>query len=105
MFRIAKQMAKERQDMLGVNCLKDSKGKIVIDGNETPGIRKGYMEQLLNEENEWDNSTDCDEKGGPCCRITNAEVKKALESMKKGKAAGQSRVVAEMLQAADDIGS
>ena len=48
---------------------------------------------------EWDNSTDCDEKEGPCCRITNAEVKKALESMKKGKAAGQSRVVTEILQA------
>jgi len=103
-FRIAKQMAKERQDVLGVNCLKDSKGKIVIDGNEIPGIWKGYMEKLLNEENEWDNSTDCDTKEGPCCRITNAEVKKALASMKKGKAAGQSRVVAEMLQAADDVG-
>src|SRR5580698_7699374 len=51
----------ERQDVLGVNCLKDSKGKIVIDGDKIPGIWKGYMEKLLNEENEWDNSTDCDE--------------------------------------------
>jgi len=103
-FRIAKQMAKERQDVLGVNCLKDSRGKIVVDGDEIKGIWKGYMEKLLNEENEWDNSTACEEKEGPCCRITQEEVRKALESMKKGKAAGQSRVVTEMLQAASDVG-
>ena len=29
-FKIAKQMAKERQDIVGVNCLKDESGNIVV---------------------------------------------------------------------------
>ena len=30
MFKIAKQMAKERQDVVRVNCLKDENGRIVV---------------------------------------------------------------------------
>ena len=103
-FRIAKQMAKERQDVVGVNCLKDADGNIVIDSNEIKDDWRQYMEKLLNEENEWDNDIECDVVEGPRCWIKKEEVKKALDSMKKGKVAGQTRVVTEMLNAMKDFG-
>ena len=50
MFKIAKQMAKERQDMVGVNCLKDESGNIVVKLEMIKKRRREYMEQLLNAE-------------------------------------------------------
>jgi hypothetical protein len=39
-FRIAKQMAKEGQDVVGVNCLKSDGGNIVIDPDEIKNVWK-----------------------------------------------------------------
>ena len=33
-FKIAEQMAKERQDMVGVNCLKDESGNILVNDGQ-----------------------------------------------------------------------
>ena len=104
LFKIAKQMAREQQDVLDVNCLKDNTGKIVFDSNKIKGIWKDYMEKLLNEENVWDNETVCEKTEGPGCHITREEVAKALRKMKPGKAAGPSGVVSEMLKASDELG-
>jgi hypothetical protein len=104
-FRIAKQMAKERQDVVGINCLKESSGRIVTDSKGIKKTWKDYMEKLLNEENDWDHDVACEKISGPCCRITRVEVEKALKKMKKGKAAGPSGVVSEMLKAAGEIGA
>ncbi|MBJ5496565.1 hypothetical protein JGG50_25660, partial [Salmonella enterica subsp. enterica serovar Typhimurium] len=41
---------------------------------------------------------------GPSCRITEAEVEKAIGRMKKGKAAGPTGVVTEMLKASQEVG-
>ena len=30
-YRVAKQMAKSRQDVVGVNCVKDAKGKVLVE--------------------------------------------------------------------------
>ncbi|MBJ5627084.1 hypothetical protein JGG67_22955 [Salmonella enterica subsp. enterica serovar Derby] len=46
------------------------------------------MEKLLNVENAWDKDVSSGMVEGPSCRITEAEVKKAIGRMKKGKAAG-----------------
>ena len=97
-------MAREQQDVLDVNCLKDNTGKIVFDSNKIKGIWKDYMEKLLNEENVWDNETVCEKTEGPGCHITREEVAKALRKMKPGKAAGPSGVVSEMLKASDELG-
>jgi len=51
-FRIAKQMAKERQDMTGSNCLKGVSGKVIADEKQIKDSWKQYMEKLMNEENE-----------------------------------------------------
>ena len=47
MFKIAKQMAKERQDMVGVNCLKDGVYGATIKCRE--GNRAGGPPELVGE--------------------------------------------------------
>ena len=80
MFRIAKQMARERYDVVGTSCLtlslpvtricvnystvyndtlvakglKNDQGEIVSDGDEIKNVWRTYMKKLLNEENDWD---------------------------------------------------
>jgi hypothetical protein len=81
-FRIAKQMAKERQDVVGVNCLKSYGMNIVIDPDEIKNVWKRYMEKLLNEENVCDGITDSSSVLGPRPNITEAEVTAALKGMK-----------------------
>ena len=36
--RIANQMTKERQDVVGLSCLKSVRGEIVTDGEEIKGV-------------------------------------------------------------------
>jgi len=50
-FRIAKQMVKERQDITGSYCLKDVSGKVIVDEKGIKDTWKEYMEKLMNEEN------------------------------------------------------
>ena len=51
-FRMAKQMVKERQDITGLNCTKGASGKVIVDGKGIKDSWKEYMEKLMNEENE-----------------------------------------------------
>ena len=103
-FRIAKQLARDGQDVVNVNCLKDKSGRVVIDNEEIKRIWKDYMEHLLNEENIWDREVDCSVKEGPECLISREEVDRALKKMKNGKAPGPSGVVTEMLKASGEVG-
>ena len=51
-FRIAKQMVKETQDITGLNCIKGASGKVIVDDKGIKDSWKEYMEKLMNEENE-----------------------------------------------------
>jgi len=51
---MAKQMVKGRQDITGLNCIKEASGKVIVDDKGIKDSRKEYMEKLMNEENEWD---------------------------------------------------
>jgi len=33
-YRVAMQMAKSRQDVVGVNCVKDANGKVLVDSDQ-----------------------------------------------------------------------
>jgi len=46
-FRIAKQMVKERQDITGWNCLKGVSGKVIVDEKGVTDSWKEYMEMLM----------------------------------------------------------
>jgi len=45
------QMAKSRQDVVGVNCVKDVNGKVLVENDQVKEEWRKYMEKLLNEEN------------------------------------------------------
>jgi len=43
-------MAKYRQDVIGVNCVKDANGKVLVENDHVKEEWRKYMEKLLNEE-------------------------------------------------------
>ena len=75
-----------RQDVVGVNCVKDASGKVLVENDQVKEEWRKYMEKLLNEENTWDNTTTCENVEGPCELIRRDEILKALRMMKKDKA-------------------
>jgi len=50
-FRIANQLIKERQDVVGVNYLRDESGNIVVKLEMVSERWNEYMEHLLNIDN------------------------------------------------------
>ena len=48
MFRIAKQMRKDKRDVVGTNFIKSDPGKIKVEGAEVGERWKEYFEALLN---------------------------------------------------------
>ena len=85
-FRIAKQVVKERQDIMASNCLKGVSGKVLVDEKEIKDSWKEYMEKLMNEENEWDHRISAGVKEGPADCIRIDEIAAALKKMKRHKA-------------------
>jgi len=104
-FRIAMQTVKGRQNITGSNCLKGVSGKVIVDEKGIKDSWKEYLEKLMNEENEWDHRISATVKEGPAYCIRIDEVAAALKQMKRHKAPGLSRLVAEMIQSTGDIGT
>jgi len=48
-FRLTKQMVKERQDIAGSNCLKRVSGEVIVDEKGIKDSWKKYMLKLMNE--------------------------------------------------------
>jgi len=46
-------MVKERKDITGLNCIKKASGKAIVDDKGIKDLQKEYMENMMNEENEW----------------------------------------------------
>jgi len=59
-YRVVKQLAKSSQDVVGVNCVKDANGKVLVENDQVKEVWRKYVEKLLNEENTWDNVTTCE---------------------------------------------
>jgi hypothetical protein len=51
---MATQKTKEKKDIVGGQCLRDAHGTLCTDVDSKKLVWKRYMEQLLNEKNEWD---------------------------------------------------
>jgi len=102
---MAKQMVKEIQDITGSNCLKGVLAKMIVDEKGIKDSWKEYMENLMNEENEWDHGISAEVKEGPADCIRIGEVVAALKKMKSHNAPGLSRLSAEMIQATNGIGT
>jgi len=85
---MAKEMVEERQDITGLNCIKGTSGKVIVDDKGMKDSSMEYMEKLMNEENEWDHNISAEVKEGPADCIRIAEVRAVLKTMKWHKAPG-----------------
>ena len=103
-FKIARQMARERMDVVKVTCVRDRQGRLILNEEGRKRVWKEYMEKLLNEENKWDGTEEGEIKEGPECEINKEEVTRAMRRLGRGKAAGQSGVVIEMISALGEEG-
>ena len=105
-FKMAKQMKRDNQDVTGEKCIKDDSGNLSIDDAAKKRAWKQHYERLLNEEFPWNpDELHADPIEGPPITISIEMVKKAIAKMKSGKAPGPSGIVAEMLKAAGDAGA
>ena len=105
-FKIAKQLRKDNQDVVGDKCVKDDSGNLSFDNEAKKVAWKQHYERLLNEEFSWNpEDLTADPVVGPPMHIDVEMVVKAITKMKTGKAAGPSGIVAEMLKVSGDTGA
>ena len=104
LFKEARKMKGENQDIVGDKCVLDDDGKLAIDEQAKLSAWKAHYERLLNVEFDWDRESLQDQPPvqGPPINITVEMVAVALQKMKKGKAAGPSGITVEMILAAGD---
>ena len=88
LFRIAKQRAGEKRDVVGVGCLKNAGGTMKLNVDDRKKIWKEHTEKLMNVENEWSDSIDASKVEGEVRRIEFEEVECAMNRKKMRKASG-----------------
>ena len=104
LFRLAKQMRKENQDVVGEKCVRDDEGCLSFSDADKKKAWKQHYEKLLNVEFPWseENLSAVSPVLGPANIISNELVHLAVREMKSNKAPGPSGIVAEMLNAAPE---
>ena len=105
-FRIAKQIDRTNQDVVGEPCVRNDAGALALTDEEKMAAWAEHYSRLLNVEFEWprDELPDVDPVQGPPPSVSAELIRKALGKMGLGKAAGPSGIVAEMLKAAGEDG-
>ena len=105
-FRVVKQMVKRNRDVTGTGCIRDVRGKIVMEETELREVWRSYYEKLSNEEFDWDRSSLGEKQlvSGPIQEISKQEVRSAVTKMKCNKAPGPTGLSAELLKAAGEDG-
>jgi hypothetical protein len=106
-FRVAKQIKRKNNDVVGGGCVKDTAGKIVVEEDKLMEVWRAYYDKLSNEEFPWnkDTLTEVETVSGPAEEISFEEVKAAVKKMKNNKASGPTGVVADMVKAGGDAGA
>jgi hypothetical protein len=101
-FRLARKMRSENQDIIGEKCIRNEQGIIAYEEKEKLDIWKNHYENLLNAEFPWDEPSlsSADPVLGPSIQISDEMVQASINHLKSGKAAGPSGIVVEMLKAA-----
>ena len=93
-FYFLRRMKKERKDVEGRRCLRDSDGRLGFIKENREKIWKEHMEKIMNEENEWDHvvKTDVVHLQGPVEKVAHNEIVEAMQKMKSGKVTVPSEV-------------
>ena len=106
-YRLAKQMRRENQDLIGDKRVRTNNSQMSLDvDSKKEAWREHYM-HLLNVEFSWNPGglSEVYPVKGLSEPMTIAMVGKAINKMSLGKAAGPSGIVAEMLKAAGSSGA
>ena len=106
-YRLAKQMRCDNQDVMGEKPVKNDAGQLSLDEEAKKEAWREHYERLLNVEFPW-NPEDLSEESpveGPSEPITLEMITKAISKMASGKAAGPSGIVAEMLKPVGEAGA
>ena len=103
-FKIAKQSMKDRKDVIGNRCVRDRFGKLCMDERERARVWKNHMEEVMNEENEWDGDVEVDVTHGPIEKVMMEEVEKVVKEMKLRKAAGVLEIALEHIKTSGMVG-
>ena len=97
MFAIAKQMKKEKKDIVGGYFVKKTSGEIATTEENITLVWKEYFSTLLNVENNNEiEEAEC--VHGPIQHISENEVRTALRSMKANKAPGPSGLTSDIIK-------
>jgi exonuclease III len=105
-FKLAKQMKRDNQDVVGEKPVKNDAGELSLDEDAMKSAWKEHYERLLNVEFPW-NPEDLSVESpveGPSEEITSKMISNAINKMGMGKAAGPSGIVAEMLKPTGEAG-
>ena len=97
-------MKKDGKDVEGGRCMRGSDGRLNFSEKDRRKVLKEHMKRILNDENEWDQNVKAELVEGPVEKVSREEVVKTIREMKVGKAAGCSKVTAEMIAASVEIG-
>ena len=105
-FRIAKQMERENQDIVSENCVFNDAGDLCLTDEQKMSAWVEHYSKLLNIEFEWPTHLlpEVPPVAGDPPPVTSDQICKALNKMKSGKAAGPSGIIAEMLKATGEVG-
>ena len=106
-YRLARQMRRDNQDVMGEKPVKNDAGKLSLDEEAKKEAWREHYERLLNVEFPW-NPEDLSEESpveGPSEPVALEMITKAISKMASGKAAGPSGIVAEMLKPVGEAGA
>ena len=106
LYRIAKQMGRTNQDIVGENCVLNDAGELALTDADKMNAWVEHYSRLLNVEFDWPSAflPEVSPTAGPPPPVTDEMIKLALSKMKSGKAAGPSGITAEMLKASGPEG-
>ena len=105
-YRIARQMKRENQDIIGENCVRNDANELALTDE---GKKKAWVQhyrKLLNVEFPWpkEELPEVPPVAGTPPPVTSDQIRKSLSNMKYGKAAGPSGIIAEMMKASGEEG-
>ena len=100
MYEKVKEVTGTNRKKSGNSCIKNKEGKVLFDQQEIQDRWTEYIEGLFNDER--GEIPEMENLNGPI--ILKEEVKKAIDTLRPGKAPGEDEITTEMLQALDEIG-
>ena len=95
-FYFLRRMKKEGKDVEKGRCLRGGEVRLGFIEEYRAKIWKEHMENIMNEENEWERMVETDLVEGSVEKVVRNEIVEAIQTMKSGKATGTSEVSGEI---------